>query len=732
MNRSPAFSPWGRLAPALLALLLLPAQGSMGGLPEASHLFRQEAGVFAERPGLVRLDLPPEVLAACAAGLADLRVFGLDGAEIPYLVDAAGRLTVARTVRPGLRRLDRGRAGPPQLGPRYVERIELDGPERSDEDAWTMRFSVRAPAFLRTVSVRLRRQDGSVLSLVEDATLYRPVSGRHEIVAVDLPPFPEGTLVVTIEGSEPRWLEPEIVLESRRADSPGRVLEVPLSELGRRSEGGRTVLVLERPAGIVPGALRLLTSTSTFDRGVAAWDEGAGRQEERLGSGELYRVEDDVPLERIDLPVAPAGGQRLRVEIEDGDSPPLADMRWSAILTAPALVFSVPEARGPGTPSALLRFGGDHLRRPDYDIGGLLPAAGGAASGARADAGLRLYELSALSAATLGPVRSNPAFRDEAALSSMLRAGAEVDVARWSHLRALTVPEGREGLSTLRLQPADLAVLRQDLGDLRIVDAQGRQWPWLLVSAPTPRALDLAVTAPERMAGGGSSHELAIEGGGVATLGLLRLHPEAAFVDREFEVRVVQAEGPERVAARGRLRREIGDPRPIEVALPAVRTGALRLVVQDGDDAPLRLAGAEAGAEDVRVYLVAPQGDYTMLLGNPDEEPPTYELARARDVVLAVAAAEPTCGALLANPSHRARSRFAGEGGPERLALWVVLLGAVVLLGWTTLRAVRQQPAEGDASAPAQGTPASGGDAAFEGVGRGPGPEGGAAGGGGE
>ncbi len=84
------------------------------GARGAGTLFPAAREITATGAGLCRLELPAEVIAACRADLADVRILGHDGREIPYIVDspepaghlyagplrrAAGVLTAERSQR---------------------------------------------------------------------------------------------------------------------------------------------------------------------------------------------------------------------------------------------------------------------------------------------------------------------------------------------------------------------------------------------------------------------------------------------------------------------------------------------------------------------------------------------------------------------------------------------------------------------------------------------------------
>ena len=184
--------------------------------------------------------------------------------------------------------------------------------------------------------------------------------------------------------------------------------------------------------------------------------------------------------------------------IENGSSPPLADLAFVALLPRPALLFALPSAPGAGADAragttaatATLRFGGGRAFRPRYDVASLpprLPAVGESAQVAET-----LYDVARLPAATLGAIVANPAYDPQPALAWAQRAGAALDPRLWSHRRGLEARPSPEGLSRLRLGVADLGVARPDLADLRILDGEHRQWAYLLERGAAHETLALA------------------------------------------------------------------------------------------------------------------------------------------------------------------------------------------------------------------------------------------------
>ena len=171
----------------------------------------------------------------------------------------------------------------------------------------------------------------------------------------------------------------------------------------------------------------------------------------------------------------------------------------------------------------------------------------------------------------------------------------------------------------------------------------------------------------------------------------LILDAGAGFFDRGFSLEAKTGDGEEKTILRGRLRRPVDDPRPVSVAVPPVRAASIALVIEDGDDAPLEFRSAQVRVVLPEVYLTAPEGRYALLLGAPDQDPPRYELARVRDVVLAVQAAPIAAGPLEANKDYSLHARLKGQGYRQTALLWAALSAAVVVLVILTLRLARRE-----------------------------------------
>lgn len=169
------------------------------------------------------------------------------------------------------------------------------------------------------------------------------------------------------------------------------------------------------------------------------------------------------------------------------------------------------------------------------------------------------------------------------------------------------------------------------------------------------------------------------------------LEGDEAFFDRAFRLTALDTEERALTLASGRLAARGERPQPVAIEFPPARITALELSVDDGDEAPLSIRAARARGLEPALFLVAPPGDYTLLVGDPTAHPPRYELERVRDVILAVDSTVAGGGALTDNPDYSVRARLAaGEGTLQQVILWAVLIAAVAVLAFITLRLARR------------------------------------------
>jgi hypothetical protein len=660
---------------------------------ELARLFSHEADIGADRAGLVRLVLPSDVLAACRPDLSDLRIFDSGGKEVAYLLDSGRGAGVEATesFRAEVVGLTRESSTPEDGPPKSREVYEIVAPPQSPQTGrWDLVFEALPPRFVREVEVAVTGSGGVESSLLARAPLFRLDRETHR-TRIPLPPFSAETLRVTIEGKEGFYVEPAFRFESARVFDELKRAVATLREVSRERRDGKTIVELARPPGLVPDQLRIETATGSFNRQVEVWDVRPGSADLRIGRGRLYRVEARQPVAHPDVRLRPARGERLRVEIDDGDSPPLEAMAFDAVVRQPVLIFSLPETAAVGSAAGTLRFGGGRAHRPRYDLTGLLLGSRAALAGDPARAAARLYDPSELGQAWLSAVRPSPIFDATPALAFAMHPGAEIDPRVYAHRRSIAISPSAEGLSGLRMAPEDVARARADLADVRVVDSESRQWPYLIERDALDETILLPIGSEEHR-NGTSTYSLALPVAPLRIAGIV-LEADAPFFHRPYRLLAGDGDATDRLVSRGRLVKDGRKPKPVRISFAPERIEALELTVEDGDDAPLAFRSVRAALRLPELFLAAPAGDYVLLVGNPEATPPRYELEQVRDVVLAVSSNPARTGELEPNPSYSVRARFTAGGGPsellQRALVWGVLLVAVAVLGLLTLRVVR-------------------------------------------
>ena len=670
----------------VLLLAALVRAGDCGEVDDERSAWRyRRAVVFEESaaaaPGFGVLEIPPEVMSRARPDLRDLRLVGEGGRETPYVVEARDEGETAARWSGLLADVRR------EARVQSVWTLDLGEPRQFDRVVLTIPgsgFAKRAQADVSTDGRHWR-------TVLRDAGVFdRPWT----------PPVHHATLVLP-EAASARYLR--LLFDDRRS-RPVDVTRVEAVLVERRpGERWRQFAALtplperegvsryrvEAPQGLSFQELRLESDDLAFSRRVwlvEALERNGRRQERKLGSGVLYRLrlpEEQLAGEAVSLElVSSEGGERI-LEVEDGDSPPLRRPRLEVSGPIERLVF-------PASSGLRLYYGNETTRAPLYDLASLRE---------------RLGQSRGPAPAGLGPEAENPRYRKPAPLPFAALIGAQLAVERWARVRPLAV-RGPEDLYTLTLGAADLAVLRRDLGDLRLADEAGRQLPYILEAEASEARIEMALASDPagrpRQEAGTSRYRLAPAGpalGRASALPLraLELDFDAAFFSRPVRL-LVPAQGArrgERVVFSGTLAREASSAGPLRIALDGSRVAELVLEVEEGDNAPLTLRRAAGVVAVPRLVFKAAAGPYRLLLGNAEAAPPSYDLASLRREVLAYSAVGVEVGPADDNPAFSRRPWERLGDAPSTLLLWGALGGSVIALLLLTARILRQPPAGG-------------------------------------
>jgi hypothetical protein len=639
--------------------------------------------------GFVALALPPELMGAAQPDLRDLRLIAADGHEVSFALD---RVETRKVTRRWDGRLVDTRAERKQ---RTVWVVDLAEPRQFD----TVELRVDGRDFAKRVQLEVSNDRWNWETAVEDAGIFeREWNGRVRHTAITLPEARTARYLrltaddrqsapIAVSGATAMFARP---LPGERWS---RRVESPVSELHTDKDATTTSSCynLDEVARLPFDRIEIEADDVAFSRRATLRQERTINDQKKimiLGDGTIYRAPAEEGTGRaanLQLDVrAPATG-KLRLHLVNGDSPPLRNVRVTVSGVATRVLFASADTAGHLT----LYYGNPTTRAPVYDLQALQS---------------RLGTQPRFASATAGPEKPNPRFRETPPMRFVAGVGAAVEARQWKLMRRLVLP-AREDIYTATLAATDLGALRGDLADLRIVDDEGRQVPFIVEPGVAEREVVLGFEPEPRLARGGegrvSRYRLTVkdEAGKATSLPLkeLRLDFAEQFFSRPARL-VVPARAPrhgERVLFDGKLARAGDEHGPVRVTLDDDRRSEVFLEIEEGDNAPLTLTGAKVAVAVPRVVfkLKPAEGGYRLLIGNAKALPPRYDIQSLRQELLAHSATpvrDGDIGPLEVNAAYRRGAADYFQTAPPTVALWGVLLVAVVGLLVLTVRLLKK------------------------------------------
>jgi uncharacterized protein DUF3999 len=674
-----AAAAWGALAVAALV-------GAAGAEPPAGFRYERPAVLSAPGPQRLAVDVPLLVggtpfrveswpgtpggrpRRVARDGLRDLRFYDAAGQEVPYLLvgpparepewrHASALLQVPPTKKQSGFEADLGAEA-------TVDRIRLDG--------------ALAP-FLKRVALDGSGDRAHWARLVPEATLFDlPDSGLRQLELGFAPGRFRYLRLTWDDASSARVAAPRAVLarvvSPDAATSPA--LSTPAAFERRASEPGTSRFCVRLPGPALPVvALRLSVAGGNLSRRAHVGEarlSGGEAAPVRLGEAVLRRaVRDVLAADALRIPIdAPATAQ-LELEVDDGDNPPLDLVGVEAELAELPFVYLDSESGG----TLVARWGRTNLDAPRYDL-----------ESARERASREAAPLGAW-----GEARPAAAEAEAAGPSVLPSLGPALDIAPFRYAR--TLGDAPPGLVAVPLDAAVLAHsegrLSGDFADLRIVDAAGRQLPYLLDRRPEPLVVPLPEpvreqSPPGRYAAGTSVYRLALPYAELPEARLV-LRTTARVFSREVQL-LVEPLPDELRKRRGDAVRPVasatwrhadpdGAAPALTLSLPTLPRSELLLAVAEGDNSPLPLAAPELLLPSWHVRFFRPgPGELRVLYGRRGIPPPRYDLTLLAPSVLASAARE------TALAGERPRAASAGSEILTPRTFWALMLGAVVVL----------------------------------------------------
>jgi hypothetical protein len=443
----------------------------------------------------------------------------------------------------------------------------------------------------------------------------------------------------------------------------------------------RTVRLLQQEgntsSGTEPKTLRTLHETVLFRVSESAPLPTDGKPKGKRDS--------DWPLsvsaQRLALTLAaPPEPGPLFVEVEDMDSPPLASLSARAFGVAAQLFFPLDAAAQRSTreetPALFLYHGSATAKPQQYDLAELSDS---------------LAQLLRLAPASLALPQPNPRFRKTPPLPAVPTQGSPLSVADFRYEQPLLLTGGVDLYSVL-LSPLALSFAQSNLADVRIVDSDGLQVPYVLFpSARKTRASFSISEAPAAEKTTRFRLTSSYKGKSVALpLSAVELSFTSRFYRRTF--RFLDGSDPKRdapVLLQGTLERLSEEDAGLHrVPLPEQFVKDLLLEVENGDNPPLLLERAWGVVSAPRLLFKADgTKTYKLLLGNPGVAAPSYDLASLREVLAEQPTQPATVGEVAAFPGFRPPSEAKTH---MSLLMFGVLVLSVLVLAGLSLRLLRQ------------------------------------------
>jgi hypothetical protein len=556
-------------------------------------------------------------------GLDDLRLFDAAGGELPYLLISPPRrraswhqgdvLAIAATEKTSGFEVDLGQA-------RDVDALAIDG--------------LPAP-FLKRFILEGSGDRSRWTMLIGQGTLFDLPTERVRQVHAAFVPGSYRYLRVTWDDTNSGRLPLPRGARARQSlvQTPVEPLRAPVTGQRQASEPGRSRYRILLPSSGLPiVALTLDVSAGDVFRTASVMESqfnGARADPVELGRARLVQTQQGGAAgASLRIPIQAPRGAELQLVVDDGNNPPLAiDAIALEFAELPWIYFEAPAG------AVIARYGNAAATAPQYDL-----------EARRASVNLETVPEAAWAEprAVEGAAAPEPS-------PALPDRGAAVDVSGFQHRRSL--PEGPGGLVALQLDAAVLAHSRgpsHSFADVRVVDRQGNQVPYLVERRAEPLSLDLVLkpanpqvkTLREGTGGNRSIYAVAVP---YPNLPNARLVLETS--DRVFRRTLqVGVERPPDRRQRDAWFDVLASPGwqhadqstaapPLEIPIAADQTNIL-IVIDEGDNRPLPITAVRLLLPSWRLRLFRPAEPLRLIYGKNDIAAPEYDLALLAPAVM--------------------------------------------------------------------------------------------------
>ena len=618
-------------------------------------------------------------------GLGDLRLYEPTGREVPYLLVSNPPSEPTWSVTTIL-----------PVASVETNKVKTSGFEADLGDAQIvdrLRIMGLDPPFMKRVRVEGSGDRARWTLLVGEGTLFDLPTEQLRQLELEFAAGSYRYFRVTWDDTRSGRVAGTPVVSARRvaAAPPPPPLTAALTFDRRTSEPGVSRFRVRLPGAHLPlVALDLDIGGEHLLRTVVVTESRLSGYEAipyTLGQAVVRRVtRDDVTASSLRVGVAPPTSAELELNVVNGSNPPL-DLGGVTAVFAPLpwIYFESPGG------NIAARYGNPTLSAPIYDLEAAREkvAIHSVADGRWGDSGVRTTQENGIAPGPPLPV-----------------TGAPLDPAAFTFVRP--IPPGDAGLVAVPLDASALAhsaAVPTRFADVRVIDSDGRQVPYLVERGSEPLTLDLTLerlsTLPKDLAAQRpvpSVYRVRWPYERLPSPRLVLTTPARVFrrsvaVGREREPnRNSRDPWVERIAAALWVHAEQDAPaQALTLQLPTrLDAKEVLLIVDEGDNAPLPIATAQLLLPAYRLRFFRQQGSSVRLVyGRSDLEPPRYDLALLATQVLSAPATDVTAAAEPAGASPVAHELIS-----PRL-FWILLAATVAVLLAMIARLVRHAaPAE--------------------------------------
>lgn len=660
MNRPP-----GAVRLAVSASLLAAAfLGALVAADATPDLFRVSRPLSA-RPGWNRLTLPDDVLDACRPGLPDLRIFDANKGEVPFAFEerisgapvrhafrdverSPGRETTAL--------VDRGRRPPLARsatltidGSEWLKPVTLESSD--DRTTWSVfaKGSVFSTRAAYSTTIRFAGNDRRWWRFRFDDRNGDPVTPREIWVAA-----------------------------SESVEEPPREITLPVSPPA--AEGGYpTVTLPAANAGVTALRVDGGGDGAAYSRRVRVWERIFFRGEvlrRPIGEGIVSRAPDGSGQNEI--AICEPTARTLELEVERMDGPPLAIGRVVALARPRTILFAAPRE------AALhLAYGSALVDAPRYDV----------------ERALAVSRPRDASAAVLGAIAAAPAGAERAANAPIPTPdrGPALDPARWKWKQPIALP------SSGTVAYLDLSgIPGRAEGAPRILDSAHRQVPYILERAAHRERRAVTARVSQRETRTVIEIPELTEPADVDAVQISATAPayfsrQATVLEQEFDAR--GAAGTRALGSGSWEKRAENEPAPLTIAIARPASSAIRIEIENGDNAPLTIGPVAVWTSVPRIdFVYAPGEELTLVSGSTDVPAPRYDLELVASRVL-------SAPALPAKLASKPAPATPPEAPKTPKWLWVPVVAAAALVALVLARTLRAK-SSGEPSSPPPASPA--------------------------